>query len=387
MRRDSGNVRITAQLIQTKDQTHVWAQEYDRELKDLLVLQGEIAREISDEIQVALGEPKRIAPKEQASLSPQGLEAYDLYLRGRYFWNKRTTEGFQRAIGYFQQAIAQNPNYAPAYAGLADSYTLLSAYSLALQTEFMPKARAAALKALELDDRLAEAHTSLALITENYDWDWQTAEKEYRRAIELNPNYATAHHWYAECLTWLGRFDEALRESERARQLDPLSLIIAADNGAILYFSRQYDRAIEQFHTVLEMEPGFPRAHLVLYAYVEKGMYAEAVADIEKRAEPDDVPWKWATLAYVYGRSGQPVQARHALAKLEQLYRRQPMDPAAMLSAYVGMGNNDQAFAWLEKAYTQHSSGLTTLKVDPGYDPLRNDPRFQDLLRRVGLAQ
>jgi len=387
VRRDSGNVRITAQLIQTKDQTHVWAQEYDRELKDLLVLQGEIAREISDEIQVALGEHKRITPIEQASLSPQGLEAYDLYLRGRYFWNKRTTEGFQRAIGYFQQAIAQNPNYAPAYAGLADSYTLLNVYSLAPQTEFMPKARAAALKALELDERLAEAHTSLALITENYDWDWQTAEKEFRRAIELNPNYATAHHWYAEYLTWLGRFDDALRESERARQLDPLSLIIAADNGAILYFSRQYDRAIEQFHTVLEMEPGFPRAHLVLYAYVEKGMYAEAVADIEKRGEPDDTPWKWSALAYVYGRSGQPVQARHALEKLEQLYRRQPMDPAAILSAYVGMGKNDQAFAWLEKAYAQHSSGLTSLKVDPGYDPLRNDPRFQDLLRRVGLAQ
>jgi len=387
VRRDSGKVRITAQLIQTKDQTHVWAQEYDRELKDLLVLQGEIAREISDETQVALGGHRQITPINQPSLSPQALEAYDLYLKGRYFWNKRTIEGFQRAIGYFQQAIAQDSNYARAYAGLADSYTLLSGYSLAPQTEFMPKARAAALKALELDERLAEAHASLALITENYDWDWQTAEKEYRRAIELNPNYATAHHWYAEYLTWLGRFDEALRESERARKLDPLSLIIAADNGAILYFSRQYDRAIEQFRAVLEMEPGFPRAHLVLYAYVEKGMFAEALADIEKQPATDDTPWKWSALAYVYGRSGQPVQARHALEKLEQLNRRQPMDPAAILWAYIGMGKNDRAFAWLEKAYSQHSNALTTLKVDPGFDSLRNDPRFQDLLRRVGLAQ
>jgi len=380
VRRDSERVRITAQLIQTKDQTHLWAQEYDRELKDLLVIQREIAREISDEIPTALGNHESTSPISQPSF-PQTYEAYDLYLKGQYFWNKRTVEGFQRAIDYFQQATAKDPNYARAYAGLADSYALLGGYSMAPQTEFMPKARAAALRALQIDENLPEAHTALALVVQNYDWDWQNAEKEYLRAIELNPNYATAHHWYAEHLALLGRFDEALRESERARQLDPLSLIIATDKGVILYFSRQYDRAVKQFRAVLEMDPDFPRAHMIVSAYVQERMFAEALADIGKG------PWRWSDLAYVHGRSGQPVLARRALGKLEEMNRHQQMDPAAILRAHIGMGDKDQSFAWLEKGYSQHSNALTTLKVDPIYDPLRGDPRFQELMRRVGLAQ
>jgi len=245
----------------------------------------------------------------------------------------------------------------------------------------------AALKALQIDDSLAEAHTSLALIAQNYDWDWQTAEKEYLRAIQLDPNYATAHHWYAEHLMWLGRFDEAFRESERARQLDPLSMIIAADNGVILYFSRQYDRAMEKFRSVLAMEPNFSRTGMVTYAYVEKGMFAEALADIEQRRRVNgDGPWSWSALAYIYGRSGQQVQARRALGKLEQLNRRQQIDPATIAWGYIAVGDKEQALVWLEKAYAQHSNALTTIKVEPGYDSLRNDPRFQDLLRRVGLA-
>ncbi len=388
VRRDSDKVRITAQLIQVKDQTHIWARQYDRDLSDLLALQGEIAQEISDEIQLTLGDHKQIISPSQPSLSPQSYDAYDLYLKGRYFWNQRTSDGFHHAIDYFQQAVAKDPSYARAYAGLADSYALLSGYSTAPQTEFMPKARAAALKALELDENLAEAHTSLALITEIYDWDWQTAEKEYRRAIELNPNYATAHHWFAECLTWQGRFDEALRESERARQLDPLSLIIAADNGAILYYSRQYDRAIEQFKAVRELDPNFSRAGLIRWAYDQKGMFKDALADTEfYRRVYGDQPWAWSSLAYVYGRSGQPVQAQHALAKLQELNRRRPMDPAVIAWAHVGMGNKDQALVWLEKAYAQHSNVMVTLKVEPAFDPLRSDPRFQDLMHRVGFAQ
>ena len=388
VRRDSGKVRVTAQLIQTKDQTHVWAQEYDRELKDLLVLQGEIASEISDETQVALGGHTHITPINQPSLSPQALEAYDLYLKGQYFWNKRTIEGFERAIAYYQQAIAKDPNYARAYAGLANSYSLLTGYSMAPPSEYMPKARAAALRALELDQGLPEAHTALALIVQNYDYDWQTAQKEFRRAIELNPNYATAHHWYAEHLMWQGRFDEALRESERARQLDPLSLIIASDNGAILYYMRQYDLAIERFRAVREMDPNFSRSGMIRQAYAQKGMFADALADIEKeRRLYGDRPWAWSELAYFYGRNGQQAQARLALAKLEQWNRRQPLDPFPILRAHIGMGNKDQAFAYLEKAYLEHSNALTTLKVDPIYDPLRSDPRFQDLLRRAGLAQ
>ena len=264
VRRDSNKVRITAQLIQIKDQSHIWARQYDRDLNNLLALQAEIAQEIGDEIELTLGEHRHIDTARQSSLSPQAYEAYDLYLKGRFFWNKRTGTGFQQAIEYFQQAIAEDRNCSRAYTGLADSYALLGGYSLTPQIDLMPKARAAALKALELDPGLAEAHTSLALITENFDYDWETAEKEYRRAIELNPNYATAHHWYAEYLSLQGRFSEALAESERARELDPLSLIIAADRGVILFYARQYDASIAQFRAVKEMEPGFTRAGMVV---------------------------------------------------------------------------------------------------------------------------
>jgi len=383
MRRDSNSVRVSAQLIRTQDQTHVWARQYDRELKGLLSLQGEIAQEIADEIQLTLGDHKATAAP---TLSPSQYEAYDLCLKGQYFFDKRTVPGLEAAIDYFRQAAAKDPNNARAYAGLADSYALMAGYSSRPQSEFMSKARTAALKALEIDDRLPEAHTALALIVQNNDWDWQTAEKEFRRAMELNPNYATAHHWYAEHLMWRGRFDEALQESERARRLDPLSLIIAADNGAILFFSRQNDRAIDKWRSVLEMDPDFPRAHLIQHAFVEKGMFAEARADLEKERPKMAAPWYWCNLAYIYGRSGQTAKARYALHELLQDSQHKPVDARIITWAYAGLGDKDQALAWLEKAYAQHSNELTGLKVDPGYDNLRSDPRFQTLLRRVGLA-
>lgn len=387
IRRDSDKVRITAQLIQLSDQTHLWARQYDRDLSHLLALQGEIAHEVSEEIQIALWDRKPITPLAPQALTPQNYEAYDLYLKGQYFWNKRTIEGFERAIDYYQQAIAKDPNYARAYAGLADSYTLLASYSATSPSEYMPKARAAALRALELDKDLPEAHTALALIVQNYDYDWQTAGREFHRAIELNPNYATAHHWYAEHLMWRGRFDEALRESERARQLDPLSLIIATDNGAILLYSRQYDRALEKLHAVHELDPSFPRADgLIVRAYEEKGMFADALAEVEK-SRPLYNSWTCSELADIYGRTGQPAQAALALARMEQLYRGQQVDPVVFVEPYIGMDKKDEAFLWLNKAYAQHSNSLTALKVDPLYDPLRSDPRFQDLLRRVGLSQ
>jgi len=387
VRRDSGKLRITAQLIQVKDQTHLWARQYDREPGSLLALQGEIAQEIANEIQLRVGGHERIDSVHPPSVPPVTPEAYELYLKGRYFWNKRTTQGLQQAIEYFQQAVGKDLTYARAYAGLAESYALIGGYSGAPQTEFMPKARAAALRALEIDERLPEAHTALAVIAQNYDWDWPTAEKEYRRAIQLNPNYATGHHWYAECLALQGRFDEAFPEIERARQLDPLSLIIAADYGAIFYFSRQYDRAIEQFRAVLDMEPNFPRAHMLVWAYVQKGLFAEALADAERLHRLDDAPMSWVMLAYVYGRSGQQAQARQELAKLEQSNQRRPIDPLYFVVTYIGMDNKDKAFAWLQKACLGHSSCPTALKVDPIFDPLRGDPRFQELMRRLGLAR
>jgi TolB-like protein/DNA-binding winged helix-turn-helix (wHTH) protein/Tfp pilus assembly protein PilF len=388
VRRDADKVRISAELIEVGGQRQLWAQEYDRELTNLLVVQAEIAQEISDSIELTLGGAQHGDAIRKAALTPEAYRAYDLYLKGLYFWNKRTTPGLEQASVYFQQAIAQDPSYAPAYAGLANSYSLMTSYSVSPATTYMPKARAAAVKALELDDRLPEAHCALALILENYDWDWNTAEKEFRRAIELNPDYATAHQWYAELLMWRGRFDEALRESEAARTLDPLSLIIATDQGALFYFSRQYDRSIEQFQGVLEMDPTFPRARMVIDAYVEEGRYADALAGLGawQRAAGAG-PWQSTLLVYVYGRSGQKQKARAELKKLEAENRKQPIDSASMAFANLGVGNKDAALDWLKKAYAQRSNGLTSLKVEPAYDPLRGDPRFQELLQRVGLAQ
>src|ERR1700735_1832586 len=388
VRRGSNKVRITAQLIQTKDQSHVWAHQYDREENNLLGLQSEIAQEISDAIQLTLGEHKPVEANPPAdSHAPKSYAAYDLYLQGRYFWNKRTPQGLQQAVECFEQAVAKDPDYARAYAGLADSLALISSYGLGPPSEVTPKARAAALKALSLDEELAEAHASLALIAQNYDWDWQSAEKEYRRAVELDPNYATGHHWYAEHLALRGRFDEAFAEMERARQLDPLSLIIQTDNGAILYFSRQYDRAVEQFQSVEKLEPGFPRVQILDFAYAQQGRYAEALADIDIWRRTNDSDWVWAIRAYVYGRAGQTAEARRALEKLKTIDRRNPEDAFIFLPAYIGLGEKEQAFAALDKSLANHSPGLTALKVDPIFDPLRGDPRFKAVLRKLGLAE
>jgi TolB-like protein/DNA-binding winged helix-turn-helix (wHTH) protein/Tfp pilus assembly protein PilF len=390
VRRDADRVRISAQLIEVKDQTQVWAREYDRELNGVLALQGEIARDIARETKLTVENGhKSTALNRQPLASPSSYEAYDLYLRGRYFWNKRTKDGFERAAEYFQQASAKDPQYARAYAGLADTYGLMSTWRLAPQNEFMPKARTAALKALEIDDTVAEAHTSLALVLENYDYDWQRAEKEFRRAIELDPEYATAHQWYAEYLSWHGRFDEALAESERARQLDPLSLIIATDHGAILYFARQYDRAIAQFRAVLDMDPSFDRARVLLaFVYAEKGEFREARDEVEHRADPDDPQITWASKAYVYGRWGRKPEAELATRKLEELVRESQADPGPpLLFAYLGLNQKDQAIALLQKASREHSNAVVGAKVAPYDDPLRSDPRFQEVLQRIGLAQ
>jgi TolB-like protein/DNA-binding winged helix-turn-helix (wHTH) protein len=390
VRRDSQRIRIAAQLISTQDQTHLWAREYDRQLTDLLSLQGEIAEAIASEIQTTLrSKEERPVVARSGPLSPQTYKAYDLYLQGRYYWNKRTPEGFRQAIESFRQATEQDPAYARAYAGLADSYAMLCGYGLAPAKEVMPKAHAAALKALQLDGSIAEAHTSLAMIAQNYDYDWQTAEKEFRKAIQLNPNYATAHHWYAESLALQGRFDEAFGESERARQLDPLSLIIAADNGAIYYFARQYDRAIERFRTVLQMDPDFTRAHLIIAAYVEKGQFKEALADVEAwRRRAGDVPWILEWEVYVHGRAGNFRHAQSAMQELREATSTRRLDPAQFyIVAYAGMNKKDACLSRLEKAWRDRTNVPVGLKVDPIYDPFRDDPRFQDLLRRANLAQ
>ena len=386
VRRESNKVRIDARLVQASDQTQVWARQYDRELRDLLTLQGEIANEVADEIPLALGQGKSFnVAGRQTALSPEEYEAYDLYLRGRYFWNKRTPESFDQAAQIFQQAIAKAPNYARGYAGLADAYVLQGTYYLLPQNEIMPKARAAALKSLELDPNLAEAHTTLALITEIYDYDWQSAEKEYRRAIELDPNYATAHQWYAEELGWEGRFDQALAESERARQLDPLSLIIASDDCAILYYARRYDRAIQECKSVLQMEPGFGRALFLLTStYVQQGRFRDAMSLVSSPALSRD-PWIWGNRAYIYGRAGRLAQARQAMVNMQIANRRWQLDLDPSLAVdYAATGDKEQSLIWLKKCLDEHAPP-PDIKVNPAYDPLHGDPRFQELLRRIGL--
>lgn len=389
VRRDSSRVRITAELIQVKDQTHLWTREYDRELNNSLALQSEIAQEIGDEIQISLGEGNgmKAANHLAPTHSTASYEAYDFYLKGRYFWNKRTRAGFLQAASYFQQAIAKDPNYASAYAGLADTFGLMSTWYAAPQQEFMPKAKAAALSALALDDSLAEAHVSLALVAENYDYDWQTAEKEFRRAIQLNPDYATAHQWYAEYLGWQGRFDEALAESERARRLDPMSLIIATDRGTILFYARKYDRAIDQFRAVLDMDPANVHARSFLAAaYVQQGKFAEALKENELIRNAEESSWYWAFRAYIYNHSANVAQAQHALAKFEALSPTLRSDAIlARLIAYSGSPQREKSILLLEQAYREHSPVLTNIKVDPKYDNLRQDERFQGLLARINL--
>ena len=391
VRRDSERVRIAAQLIQVKDQSHLWAREYDRDLGHLLDLQAEIAREVANEIEFSLS--RRLpseAPRQSSVPAPQAnsYAAYDLYLKGRYFWNKRTPEGFRQAAEYFQQAIDKDPNYGRAYAGLADTYSLMSTWYMRPQSELMPKARSAALRALELDESLTEAHASLALIKENYEYDWPESEKEFRRAIQLDPQYATAHQWYAEFLSWQGRFDEAFSESEQARQLDPLSLIIATDHASMLYYSGQYDGAVKQCQAVLELDPTYDHArHLMIPFLVQQGRYDEAIDGISRWADREEGSWTWAWEAAVYSRSGHPEQARQALAKLEQVPVSRADRTATLLLAYSGTGQKERVLNLLEKAYADRSNAVVQIKVEPMYDPIRSDPRFQDLLRRVGLQR
>lgn len=389
VRRDAERVRITAQLIQVKDQSHLWAREYDRDLGHLLQMQEEIAGDVANEIEFSLSGQRRIqaSPPAKVTAPPKSYEAYDLYLKGRYFWNKRTPEGFRQAADYFQQAIEKDPNDARAYAGLADTFGLMSTWYMGPPNELMEKARTAALRALELDDSLAEAHASLALVKENYDYAWAEAENQFRRAIQLDPQYATAHQWYAEFLSWQGRFPEAFNESEQARQLDPLSPIIASDHASILYYSRQYDSALKQCQSVLDFDPNFDHARvLMLSFYLQLRNYSGLFGLLHswENNHPED-PWLWAWKAAVYGRLGQTNEARRAFARLDQLSRSRVDRHAQFLLAYIGSEQKDRTIELLQKAYSEHSNAVIAIKVEPLYDPIRSDPRFQDLQNRAGL--
>ncbi|HET8947436.1 MAG TPA: tetratricopeptide repeat protein [Candidatus Polarisedimenticolia bacterium] len=384
VRRDADRVSITARLIRVSDQAHLWAHEYDRERGDLLRVQQEIARAIAGQIEDTLGDPRSSAPT-AAALPPREYEAYENYLKGRSFWNQRNLDGFEKAIALFQKSIAGNPHDARSFAGLADTWALMGTYGYRPQSEVVPRARAAALSALALDPGLSEAHTSLALLDEFYDWDWPAAEAAFRKAIALDPNSVTGHHWYAEFLAFQGRFDEALDEIDEARRLDPLSRIVAADKGAILYDARQYDRAIAVFRDVLASEPNFGRAHLIAVVYLMQGEYESALRHLRDWEAMEDGPWTHAYLAYTYGRLGRSDEARR---EMEMIDRVNPDAVAVVMPrvvAQVGMGLHEEALASLRQLCAERSTLLISLKVDPVYDPLRDDPKFQDLLRCVHL--
>jgi len=382
LRQSSGRVRITAQLIQVKDQTHLWAEDYDRDLGDVLTLEREVSANVAREIQLELTSQQNANIRQPRPVDP---EAHELFLKGCFFWNKRTIGGFKKAVEYFQAAIDKEPDYAEAYAGLADAYRFQM--NELPPEEVMPKARSAAEKALSLNPNLAEAHASLGLIIPYFDWDWESARKHFERAIELNPNYATAHQWYGEAyLTPMGRIDESLAEIRVARQLDPLSCAVGADVGKTLYFARRYDESISQLRSVLDMDSTcYPAYAWLRQAYEAKGRYAQALQVFEKEKEFASRAQQVAFQVNIHARMGQTLQARQFQAQLLELAQTEPVDPGLIAAEYINLGDKEQAFAWLEKAYAARSNFMSSLKVWGLYDPLRNDPRFVDLERRVKL--
>src|SRR5271156_4330849 len=384
--RSGDRVRISAQLIEAASDKHLWAQSYEGELRDALELQSKVARAIADQIQIKLNPQERAALKNVRKVDAQ---AYDSYLKGRYFWNKRTADGLKVARAYFDQAIEEDPNYAEAYSGLADTYALLGDWQYAVMTpkEALPKAKAAAIKALELGSSLGEAHNSLAFCLDGFDWDFDAAGKEFQRAIELNPGYATAHQWYAWHLSLLGRYDEAIAEMRKAKSLDPLSLIINADLAELLVIAHFYDESIIQSRKTIEMDPNFALAHNQLaQAYLQKHMNGEAIAELQKAVELSaGTPTFIANLARAYAASGRTSDAVKLLSELKSHSNGGYSDAAEVSMVYAALGDKDQAMRWLEIGYEQRFNPGVLQR--PGFDPLRSDPRFQDLVRRIGFPR
>src|SRR5882724_7882745 len=379
-------VRISAQLIHAPTDRHVWSRSYEREMQNVLAMQDEVAQAIVAEIRTNVN-PRKQAP--QASTRDIDPQAYELYLKGRYFWNKRTDEGLRKALEYFQSAVSKDPRDPRGHAGIADSYLMLAEYGTFPARDAVPKAKAAALKALELDDSLAEAHASLAALKEDYDWDWPGAEKEFKRALELNPSYATFHQWYAEFLAEMGRFNEAVDEITRARELDPLSLIVNTVVGEIFYESRQNDQAIQQLRRTLELDPNFAEAHRLLgETYLQLSKHDEAIAELQTAlALSGGSVQNEAFLGQAYGLAGRKSEARAVLNRLKARSAQAYVSPADLSLVYAGLGENNQALRLLEKACKRRLPSMVNLKVDPSLDNLRSDPRFQDLLHQVGFPQ
>ena len=373
---------IRVELVDIESGWQLWGEQYSRDFSDILVVQEEISREVSERLRVKLTGEERQRLTKRYTAAP---EAYQLYLKGRFLWNRRTVESLQSAITYIENAIEIDPNFALAYAGLADCYNQFSRFNLLKPMEAFSKAKAAAMKALELNEVLAEAQTSLAFVSMSYDWDWNDTEKRFRFAIAQGPNYAPAHQWYAKYLARMGRFVEAMREMEWACELNPLSQACLVTIGEILYFAREYDRAIEHCRETLELSPDFAQAYSVLsLAYAQKGMYGEAINCCQKRFDVFNTDTEAAAfLGCFHGAMGHRERALAQLEVLKERSKREYVPPNLMSIIYLGLGENEQAIEYLEKAYAERSHFLTSLKVLPILDPIRSDRRFVDLLRRM----
>jgi len=383
--RDGHRVRITAQLIHAPNDQHLWAESYERDFRDILSLQSEIARRVADEVRIIL------TPEERARLTtarPVNAAAHEVYLKGRYYWNKRSEDSAKKALAHFQQALEIDPRYAQGYAGLADGYIILGYYNALPPLEAYPKAKAAALKALELDGTLAEPHATLGVIMRDFEWDWPGAEKEFSCSIELNPGYVEAHHWRATLHSILGHHTEAIAEKTHALSLDPLAVVVRTDLARMLYFARDYDQSVDHYLAALELDPNFGSAHLWLaHAYEQKGRFAEAIAELETGVRlSGESAFSLARLAHGYAVTGRSDDAKEILRKLECFPKERYVSPYDIAVIHVGLGDHDQAFAWLGRAFEERSLWLGYLSVEPQLDPLRPDRRFQDLLRGMGLT-
>ena len=378
-------VRITAQLIEGAADRHVWSQSYQGQLRNTLALQNTVAKAIADQIRISVN------PQEQAALASVRVVnpvAYESYLKGRYFWNKRTAESLKVALAYFNQAIDEDPKYARAYAGLADTYALLGDWQYAVMTpkDALPKAKAAAMKALELDDSLGEAHTSLAFCLDGFDWNLDAAGKEFQRGVELSPGYATAHHWYAWHLALFHRYTEAIAEMRKAESVDPLSLVINADLAELLALAHSYDESIQQSRRTIEMDPNFGLAHNHLgQAYLQKHMNDDAIAELRQAVKlSGGSATCLANLARAYVASGKRSEASQILNELKKRSSASQSYAPEIAIVYGALGDTDRAMSWLEKGFEERFNPGVLIR--PGLDPLRSDPRFEDLVRRVGLS-
>ena len=376
---------IQADLVSVADGSELWGDQYNRKVSDLITVQQDISKEIFDNLRPRLsGKPVG----ELAGHETDNPEAYRLYLQGLFYWNKWTEEGFRKAIVYFDQAVEKDPNYALAYAGLANTYNFLGESGYDAPNKVWQNAKAAAQQAVKLDDQLPEAHIALALVRADYDWNWAGAENEFKKAIELNANSATAHHWYADFLTRMGRFEQARLELKKAQELDPLSLLINTSVGRQLYFARQYDAAIQQLQKTLEMDPKFvPAQHALEAAYAQNGMYKEAVSERQQVLTLSGNPDLAAAIGEDYSSSGYPGVLRSWLEGLKEVSKRGYVSSYNMAEIYARLEQKPEALSYLERAFNERDSNLTSMKIEPAFDGIRSDSRFQQLLQRMGLPQ